>query len=70
MKMATTPRHCLGLESFRSLKAFTCACNHCGAKKEIFSDEFDRSHKCGKCGEFIDFSTCQYEAGGDTKTPR
>lgn len=54
----TTPQHCPGFESFKNLKSFTCKCSHCGAQKEIFSDEFDKKHKCDKCGEAIDFSQC------------
>ena len=66
----TTPQHCPGWESFKNLKAFICKCNHCGAKKEVFSDEFQNTHKCPVCGKEIDFSTCEYEAGGSAKTPR
>jgi hypothetical protein len=68
--MATTPLHCPGWERFKDLNAFVCKCNRCGAKKEIFSDEFDKPHTCRACGENIDFSTCDYEAGGNTRTPR
>ncbi|MBU1195489.1 MAG: hypothetical protein KKE62_19540 [Proteobacteria bacterium] len=59
----TTPKHCPGFESFKNLKSFTCSCPKCGAAKEIFSDEFEKKHKCDKCGEQIDFTTCTYEAG-------
>lgn len=59
----STPQHCPGFENFKALKSFTCICPECGGKKEIFSDEFDKSHKCDKCGAEIDFSTCTYEAG-------
>ena len=58
----STPQHCPGFESFKTLKSFTCECPKCGEKKEIFSDEFNKSHTC-KCGEEIDFTTCAYEAG-------
>jgi ribosomal protein S27E len=47
-----------------------CKCNSCGEEKEIFSDEFNKTHKCAKCGTSIDFTTCAYEAGGGTSTPR
>lgn len=59
----STPQHCPGFENFKTLKSFTCECPGCGEKKEIFSDEFDKTHKCSSCGEEIDFSTCKYEAG-------
>ncbi len=59
----STPQHCPGFENFKQLKSFTCSCPGCDTKKEIFSDEFDKTHKCDKCGVEIDFSTCQYEAG-------
>ena len=68
--MVTTPQHCPGWESFKNLKSFMCKCNSCGAEKEVFSDEFDESHTCSKCGEVIDFTTCSYEAGGSAGTPR
>jgi hypothetical protein len=68
--MVTTPKHCPGWESFKNLKSFTCKCGKCGAEKEIFSDEFNRSHSCGKCGAPIDFGTCSYEAGAAASSPR
>jgi hypothetical protein len=68
--VAKTPQHCPGWESFRNLKSFVCTCNQCGAKKEVFSDEFERAHSCPKCGTSIDFATCKYEAGGSTEAPR
>ncbi len=68
--METTPRHCPGWETFRNLKAFVCTCTHCGASKEIFSDEFDKPHKCPRCGKSIDYSSCQYDAGAGSQTPR
>ena len=40
-----------------------CKCPECGAEKEIFSDEFDRAHKCAKCGKDIDFAQCTLEGG-------
>ena len=39
----TNPQHCAGYANFKSLKSFTCTCQACGAEKEIFSDEFDKS---------------------------
>jgi ribosomal protein S27E len=68
--MTTTPQHCPGYESFKDLKSFVCKCNSCGEEKEIFSDEFKKAHKCVKCGTTIDFTSCSYEAGGGTSTPR
>ncbi|MCF8045865.1 MAG: hypothetical protein K9J83_08380 [Desulfarculaceae bacterium] len=59
----TTPEHCPGFEQFKDLKSFTCKCPQCGAEKEIFSDEFDKPHKCDKCGEKIDFTECKFDAG-------
>jgi hypothetical protein len=68
--MTTTPKHCPGWESFKHLKSFVCKCNHCGAEKEIFSDEFTKPHTCGKCGKAIDFGTCSFEAGAGSGSPR
>ncbi len=62
--MATTPQHCPGWESFKNLKSFVCKCNKCDSEKEIFSDEFDKTHTCAQCGAIIDFAVCSYEAGG------
>ena len=59
----TTPQHCPGWEQFKGLKAFTCECPGCGEKKEIFSDEFDKSHICSACGKEIDFTKCTLDAG-------
>ncbi len=59
----STPQHCPGFENFKQLQSFTCDCPKCGETKEIFSDEFKKAHKCDKCGEVIDFTTCTYEAG-------
>jgi uncharacterized protein (DUF983 family) len=70
MAEQTTPQHCPGYESFRNLSSFTCNCPECGAEKEIFSDEFKKSHKCDKCGKPIDFSKCQLEGSGSSKGPR
>jgi ribosomal protein S27E len=47
----TTPQHCPGYANFKNLKSFACNCPKCGEEKEIFSDEFERPHKCNKCGE-------------------
>lgn len=66
----TTPTHCPGFEALRDLESFLCKCNHCGNEIEIFSDEFNREHTCGKCKEKIDFTQCQYNAGGTDNTPR
>jgi hypothetical protein len=68
--MVTTPKHCPGWESFKNLKSFTCKCGKCGAEKEIFSDEFNKSHLCAKCGAPIDFAACSYEAGAGAPSPR
>jgi uncharacterized protein (DUF983 family) len=59
----TTPQHCPGFESFKNLKSFVCNCPTCGAQKEIFSDEFDKTHKCDGCGKPIDFTQCRLDAG-------
>lgn len=59
----STPQHCPGFEQFRNLKSFVCRCPECGEEKEIFSDEFDKTHTCKKCGKTIDFSQCQLEGG-------
>jgi hypothetical protein len=66
----TTPQHCPGYANFKTLQSFTCNCQKCGAEKEIFSDEFDRSHKCGKCGAMIDFKTCTLAGEGKSVSPR
>jgi predicted RNA-binding Zn-ribbon protein involved in translation (DUF1610 family) len=59
----TTPQHCPGYQQFKTLKSFTCKCTSCGAEKEIFSDEFDKVHKCSECGQEIDFNSCTWDAG-------
>jgi hypothetical protein len=56
--LMSTPRHCPGFEAFKNLKSFECKCPQCGAVKEIFSDEFDKSIKCDGCGQIIDFTQC------------
>lgn len=64
--MSDSTQHCPGLQSNKNLKSFVCACDTCGEKKEIFSDEMDREHLCGSCGAVLDFSKCQLDgqAGG------
>lgn len=57
--MATTPQHCPGWHP--NLKVFNCKCPECGEEVEIFSDEFDKAHKCKKCGKAIDFTQCTLE---------
>jgi len=59
--METTPQHCPGFESNKTLKSFSCKCPSCGEEKEIFSDEFDKPHKCDGCGKPIDFTQCKLE---------
>ena len=59
--MESTPKHCPGFESNKNLQSFTCKCPKCGKEAEIFSDEFDRPHKCKGCKEPIDFSQCSIE---------
>jgi len=54
----TTPQHCPGFEQFKDLKSFTCQCPECGKDNEIFSDEFDKTHKCTSCGKPMEFSKC------------
>ncbi len=58
----TTPQHCPGFQDFKNLKSFSCKCPECGAEKEIFSDEFDKAHKCDSCGKKIDFTQCSLDA--------
>jgi uncharacterized protein (DUF983 family) len=58
----TTPQHCPGFQDFKNLKSFSCKCPECGAEKEIFSDEFDKVHKCDSCGKEIDFTQCSLDA--------
>ena len=65
-----TPLHCPGMESFKNLKSFVCKCPACGKEKEIFSDEFNKEHKCSGCGEYIDFTQCKLEASGEAPSPR
>ncbi|TES88310.1 MAG: hypothetical protein E3J94_08215 [Desulfobacteraceae bacterium] len=57
----STPKHCPGFANFKTLSSFSCKCPNCGREKEIFSDEFDRTHLCDGCGEQIDFTQCTLE---------
>jgi rRNA maturation endonuclease Nob1 len=61
--MTTTPQHCPGFEQFKSLKSFMCKCPNCSAEMEIFSDEFDKAHKCASCGKPVNFTECTPESG-------
>lgn len=61
--MATTPKHCPGFEQFKNLKSFMCKCPNCNEEVEIFSDEFNREHKCKSCGKSIDFTQCRLDGG-------
>ena len=67
--ISSTPQHCPGFQEFRNMKSFMCQCSHCGASKEIFSDEFDKPHMCPACGEQIDFSACKLEGEARTYEP-
>ncbi len=62
-----TPQHCPGFEQFKHLSTFSCNCPKCGEEKEIFSDEFDKPHRCDKCGEPIDFTQCSLDSTGGKK---
>jgi hypothetical protein len=66
----TTPLHCPGLENFKGLSSFTCKCPECGMEKEIFSDEFSKTHTCKGCNKQIDFTKCTLDATGGTSAPR
>lgn len=70
MAQETTPQHCPGFQQFKNLSAFTCRCPECGAENEIFSDEFDKPHKCTSCGKPMDFTQCSIEGEGGTSGPR
>lgn len=59
----TTPQHCPGFNDIKNLKSFVCKCPNCGKEKEIFSDEFNKPHKCTGCNEEIDFTKCTLDAG-------
>ena len=67
--MASTPQHCPGFTQLKNLESFECACPQCGEKKEIFSDEFNRSHTCKKCGQKIDFKQCRLEGSASSPEP-
>ena len=63
----STPTHCPGFEQFRDLKSFTCKCPDCGEEKEIFSDEFEKTHVCASCKQEIDFTQCVLD--GEASSP-
>lgn len=67
--ISSTPKHCPGFQQFKNLKTFMCKCNHCGAAKEIFSDEFDRPHTCQGCGQEFDFSQCAIDGQAGSTEP-
>jgi hypothetical protein len=69
-QISSTPQHCPGFDSLKSLKSFICRCNQCGEAKEIFSDEFNRPHTCGKCGTVIDFSQCTLDGQAGSSDAR
>ncbi len=54
----STPQHCPGFNDLKHLKSFICKCPECGKEKEIFSDEFDKTHICAQCKKPIDFNQC------------
>ncbi len=58
----TTPAHCPGFEKHKNLSSFLCKCPECGKEKEIFSDEFHKTHICPECKKEIDFTRCTLEA--------
>lgn len=60
----STPAHCPGFQDLRNLSSFTCRCPECGKEKEIFSDEFNQTHRCPGCGNIIDFTKCSIEVTG------
>lgn len=62
--MNLIPGHCPGFEQNKILKTFACKCPDCGAEAEIFSDEFDRIHKCKKCKGKIDPKSCVISGSG------
>jgi len=66
----TTPAHCPGYENFKNLSSFVCQCPECGKEKEIFSDEFDKTHVCSGCSKEIDFSKCTLEGSAGRSAPR
>jgi hypothetical protein len=62
----STPMHCPGFESHKTLSSFECKCPNCGKLIEIFSDEFDKPHTCKGCKQPVDFTQCTLEASGAT----
>ena len=58
----STPQHCPGFNDIKNLQSFICKCPGCGLEKEIFSDEFNRSHTCTGCNQEIDFTQCTLES--------
>ena len=45
-------------------------CPNCGKEIEIFSDEFDKKHRCKGCHQEIDFTQCKLQADSKDTTPR
>lgn len=66
----STPSHCPGFQELRNLSSFICKCPECGKEKEIFSDEFNRTHTCSGCGKPIDFNRCAIESSGKDTSAR
>ncbi len=66
----STPIHCPGHEQFKNLKSFVCKCPNCGKEKEIFSDEFEKTHVCVSCHQEIDFTKCTIVGEGTDPSPR
>ncbi len=66
----TTPLHCPGFEQYKNLQSFECKCPECGKEKEIFSDEFDKTHVCKGCGKEMDFTRCSIDGKGHNSAPR
>ena len=54
----------IGYEQFKNLDSFSCTCPKCGKEIEIFSDEFDKKHRCKECHQEIDFTQCKLQASG------
>ena len=65
----STPQGCPGWEKYKHLSSFECKCPECGKEIEIFSDEFDKQHKCPGCKKPIDFTKCQFGGGAGGPTP-
>jgi uncharacterized protein (DUF983 family) len=66
----TTPQHCPGFEQYKSPTSLSCKCPVCGKEIEIFSDEFDKKHKCSGCKQEIDFTKCNLSEHGEDTNPR